>query len=60
MSHQHMAESIIIIIIFFFFGVVLGLELKTFTLSHAASPFFVVGFFELGSHELFAWAGFKP
>jgi hypothetical protein len=40
--------------------VVLGLELKTFTLSHAASPFFVVGFFELGSHELFAWAGFKP
>jgi hypothetical protein len=23
-------------------------------------PFFVMVFFEIGSHELFVWAGFKP
>jgi hypothetical protein len=23
-------------------------------------PFFVIGFFEIGSHKLFAWAGFQP
>jgi hypothetical protein len=23
-------------------------------------PFFVVDIFEIGSHELFAWAGFEP
>jgi hypothetical protein len=22
--------------------------------------FFVMGFFEIGSHKLFAWAGFEP
>jgi hypothetical protein len=29
-------------------------------LSHSASPVFVLGIFEIGSCELFAWAGFKP
>jgi hypothetical protein len=29
-------------------------------LSHSTSPFFVMGFFKIGSLELFAWAGFKP
>jgi hypothetical protein len=29
--------------------VVLGLELKAFTLSHSNSPIFVMGFFEIGS-----------
>jgi hypothetical protein len=38
--------------------VVLGLELRAYTLSH--STFFVMGFFKIGSHELFAWAGFEP
>jgi hypothetical protein len=40
---------------FFFFSlVVLGLELRAFTLSHSTSPIFVMGFFEIGSLELFA------
>jgi hypothetical protein len=45
---------------FILFFAVLGLELKVYTLSRSTSPFFVKGFFEIGSHELFAWAGFKP
>jgi hypothetical protein len=52
---------------FFFFFVVLGFELSAsrlidrhfYHLNHPASPFFVMGFFELGSCELFAWAGFE-
>jgi hypothetical protein len=28
-------------------------------LSHATSQFFMIGFFEIGSHELFARADFK-
>jgi hypothetical protein len=43
----------------FFFLAVLGLELGADTLSHFTSPFFMMGFFEIGSHELFAWAGFE-
>jgi hypothetical protein len=45
---------------FFFFFAVLGLELRAFTLSHSTSPIFVIRFFEIGSGELFAWAGFEP
>jgi hypothetical protein len=45
---------------FDFFFVVLELELGAFTLSHSTSPFVVMGFFEIGSSELFAQAGFKP
>jgi hypothetical protein len=37
----------------FFFFVVLGFELRAYTLSHSTSPTFVMGFFEIGSHELF-------
>jgi hypothetical protein len=29
-------------------------------LSHSTSPFFVMGFFEIGSQEPFAQAGFEP
>jgi hypothetical protein len=42
-----------------FFFAVLGLELRAYTLSHSTSPIFVMGFFEIGSHELFAQAGFE-
>jgi hypothetical protein len=38
---------------------VLGLELKAFTLS-ILPVLFVMGIFEIGSHVLFARAGFKP
>jgi hypothetical protein len=50
------------IFIYFFFFVVLGLELRAYTLSHSTSPFFfvcVLGIFEIGSCELFALAGFE-
>jgi hypothetical protein len=43
----------------FFFFAVLGFELRAFILSHSTSPFFVLGFFEIGSQELFAQAGFE-
>jgi hypothetical protein len=39
---------------------VLELELKAYTLSHSTSPFFVMGFFEIGLLELCAQASFKP
>jgi hypothetical protein len=38
----------------FTYFVVLGLEL-----GHSTSLFVVLGFFEIGSLELFAWAGFE-
>jgi hypothetical protein len=34
-----------------------GLELRTYTLNHSTSPFFVTGFFEIQSRKLFAQAG---
>jgi hypothetical protein len=43
----------------FIFFAVLGLELRACTLSHSTSPFFVMSFFEIGSCDLFAWAGFQ-
>jgi hypothetical protein len=45
---------------FFFFFAVLGFELRAYTLSYSTSPIFVMAFFEIGSPELFAWAGFEP
>jgi hypothetical protein len=39
--------------------VVLELEVNAYISSHSTSPFVVIGFFEIGFHELFAWAGFK-
>jgi hypothetical protein len=39
------------------FFVVLGFELRVFTLSHSPSLIFVKGFSRQGSRELFAWAG---
>jgi hypothetical protein len=47
-------------VISFFFFAVMGLELRTYALSHSTSPFFVMGFFfEIESCELVAQAGFK-
>jgi hypothetical protein len=46
----------------FFVRVVLGLELRAYTLSHSTSLIFfflMLVIFEIGSHELFSWAGFK-
>jgi hypothetical protein len=42
-----------------FFFPVLGFELRAYTLSHPPA-FFVIGFFEIGFHELFTQAGFEP
>jgi hypothetical protein len=39
--------------------VVLGLELRAFTLSQSTNPIFVKGFFEISSHELVARVGFE-
>jgi hypothetical protein len=39
--------------------VVLGFELRAYTLSHSTSLLFVMGVFQIGSHELFAWVGFE-
>jgi hypothetical protein len=41
-------------------GKVLGLKLRTYTLSHSTSPFFVKDIFKVGSQELVAWTGFEP
>jgi hypothetical protein len=38
----------------------LGFELRAYILSYSTCPIFVMGIFEIGSHELFAWAGFEP
>jgi hypothetical protein len=47
--------------IFFFFFVVLGFELKAYTLNHSTSPpFFLIDFLEIVSHKLFAQAVFEP
>jgi hypothetical protein len=45
---------------FFYFLAVLGLEVKAYTLSHSTNPFFVMGFFEIGFCNLFAWSNFEP
>jgi hypothetical protein len=42
----------------FFFFVVLGFKLRAYTLGHTTT-FFVMGTFEIGSHELFAQVGFE-
>jgi hypothetical protein len=42
------------------FFVLLGFELGAYTLSHAISPFFMMGFFfEIGSQELIIQTGFE-
>jgi hypothetical protein len=55
-----MILTIVSLFVFYFFFAALGFELKASTLSHSTSPLFVMGFFEIGSHELLAQAGFKP
>jgi hypothetical protein len=56
-AHQGLAWFLFI---YLFICCSLGFELRTFTLSHSTSPFFVMGFFEIGSHKLFIQAGFEP
>jgi hypothetical protein len=45
---------------FSFFFAVVEFELRAYTLRHSTSPLFCDLFFETGSHELFAQAGFEP
>jgi hypothetical protein len=45
--------------IFLLFFVVLGFELRAYTLSHSTSPFFVMSFSRNGLTDYFAWAGFE-
>jgi hypothetical protein len=47
------------LLLFFIYIAVLGLELRGYTLSHPP-VLFVMIFFEIGSLELFAQAGFEP
>jgi hypothetical protein len=44
-------------IFFFFCGT--GFWTQGLHLESLCQPFFVMGFFKIGSHKLFAWAGFK-
>jgi hypothetical protein len=53
-------HSILLVQVFFLcVCVLLGFDLRAYTLSHSISPIFCDGFFEIGSHELFAQVGFK-
>jgi hypothetical protein len=49
----------IIYYFFFFFLAVLRFELRAYTISYSASPFFVMVSFELRSLKLFAQPGFE-
>jgi hypothetical protein len=51
---------ILFIFLFIDWCVVLGLQLKDCTLSWFTSPFFVMGFFEIGFGEQFAQDGSGP
>jgi hypothetical protein len=48
------SKSPSLIISFFLYFLVLGLELRAYTLSHSTSPIFVKGFSRQGLSELFA------
>jgi hypothetical protein len=55
MSHQCPAQAMFLkICLFIYLFAVLRFELRASTLSHSTSPFFVMGFFKIGSHKLFA------
>jgi hypothetical protein len=58
-EHRPSNLFIYIFIITFFF-VVLGLELRAYTLSHSTSPFLWWAFIKIRSLQLFAWIGFEP
>jgi hypothetical protein len=51
---------IVLIFLLFLFFVVLGFELRVYTLRHSTSAFLCWVFFEIEPRELFAWAGLKP
>jgi hypothetical protein len=44
----------------FFILVVLKFKLRGLCLEPFFQPFFVMSFFKVGSHKLFAWAGLEP
>jgi hypothetical protein len=44
---QHHTVLITALVVYIF-------ELRAYTLSYSTSPFFVLGFFKIGAHELFA------
>jgi hypothetical protein len=47
--------------VFLFCFAVMGFELRAYIhLEPAHHLFFELGIFEIGSHELFAWADFEP
>jgi hypothetical protein len=56
--HSHIPQEFLYSKLFFFFFAVLGFELR-WLLYHSTSPFFVLDMVEIGSLELFAWAGFE-
>jgi hypothetical protein len=51
-------NSLVLPYLFIYLFVVLGFELRASYSLH--QHFFVMGFFEIGSQELSAWAGFEP
>jgi hypothetical protein len=59
---QSVSFSFSFLSFFFFFFVVLGFELRAYTLNHSNSPLFVcvLGVFMIGCGKLFAQAGLKP
>jgi hypothetical protein len=59
--HHHTPHGRLLLIIYLFiYFVVLGLELMAcLHLEPLHQSFFVMGLFEIGSHELFAGAGLK-
>jgi hypothetical protein len=59
-SASHISKVLCFSDYFSFFPGNTGFELKAYILGHSTSPFFVMAIFEIGSHELFAQAGFEP
>jgi hypothetical protein len=49
--------SPVIFLLLIFFFALLGFELRAYALSHSTSPFFVIVFFKIGFHNLFACLG---
>jgi hypothetical protein len=52
-------QPILLIFAYIYIYMVLGFELRAYTLSYSTSPFIEMGFFKRGSHKLFTQAGFE-
>jgi hypothetical protein len=57
---MHVVFIYLILFLFIYIFGVLGLELRGLHLEPLCQPFFVLGFFKIGSRELSAQAGFEP